>query len=103
MTMIQSLPVEIMGRVYYIKTKDNDSYVLNLAKMVNERMDEVVKATNTVDSLKVADMVSLNLADEYCKLKESYGQRIQELEAEHSRLTALIDDALGTNKSLPDA
>ena len=103
MTAYQSLPVEIMGRIYHIKVKDNDSYVLNLAKMVNERMNEVVKATNTVDSLKVADMAALNLADECCKLKEEYEERIRTLETERARLSALIENALVSTNSLPDS
>ena len=90
----ESVTVEIAGRVYQIKSKDDGSYLQNLAKMVNDRMAEVEKATRAVDSLRIADMTALNLADEYCKLKDRYEKRIQALDRERAKLQELIDNAL---------
>ena len=99
----RSVPIEIAGRVYHIKTKDDDSYAQKLAKIVNDRIREVTEATGIVDSLKVVDMASLNLADTYYRMKEEYEDRIASLEAEKSRLRELIENALNKNDSLPDA
>jgi len=96
-------PVDIAGRIYQIKAKEGEEYLQNLARMVNERMSEVVKATKAVDSLRIADMACLNLADAYCKMKADYERQIQELELERSRLKDLIDNALNNKNTLPDS
>ena len=48
-------------------------------------------------------MAALNLADECCKLKEEYEERIRTLETERARLSALIENALESTNSLPDS
>ncbi len=91
----ESVPVEVLGRTYHIKSKDHKSYIQNLAKMVHDKMVEVERATNTVDSARIAVLTALNLADEYCKLKAEYERRLDAFEREKSKLAALIDEALG--------
>ena len=99
-----TIPVEIAGRVYNIKsTKDNEEYVQNLARMVNEQIRTVVEATNAVDSLRVIDMAALNLADAFCKLQEEYEERTKSLEKERTRLRNLIEKTLNDQDALPDA
>lgn len=100
---LRSVSIEISGRIYHIKTKDDDSYIQNLARIVNEQMSEIIRATNTVDSLRVADMTALNLADEYLKLKQTYETHVLNFEQERMRLRSLVEAALGPNDSLPDA
>lgn len=95
-------PVDIAGRIYQIKAKEGDEYLQNLARMVNERMSEVARATKAVDSLRIADMAALNLADAFCKSKAEYERRIEELERERTRLQELIDNALNNKNTLPD-
>ncbi len=97
-----AIPVDIAGRIYQIKAKEGEDYLQNLARMVNERMDEVVKATKAVDSLRISDMAALNLADAYCKVKVEYEKQIRELELERARLQELIDNALINKNTLPD-
>ena len=94
MPELRTIKLVIAGRVYHIKSKDDDAYLINLAKMVNDRMREVAQSTNTVDSLRVADMAALNLADAFCKLRDEYEQRIRAMDQERDRLQSLIDNAL---------
>jgi len=102
----ESVPVEILGRIYHIRSKDNQTYIQNLAKMVHDRMVEVEKATQTVDSARIAVLTALNLADEYCKLKAEIERRLEAYEREKAKLLALVEDALNEtpqDNSLPDA
>ena len=102
---MSAIPVEIFGRVYHVRAEDDKQYVLNLAKMIHDKMTEVDRATNTIDSVRVAVLAALNLADEYCRLKKKYENRILELEAEKERLLRLVENALAEDapNTLPDA
>lgn len=90
----ETVSVSIMGRNYILRSEQDPSYVEGLAEMVHERMQAIERNTNTVDTVRVAVLASLNLADEYATMKARYEARIAELEAEQERLDGLISDAL---------
>lgn len=56
--------VEIYGQSYNLRGEGEVDYIRNLAAYVDRRMREVADATATVDSLKVAILSALNIADE---------------------------------------
>jgi cell division protein ZapA len=56
--------VEIYGQSYNLRGEGETSYLQELATYVDRRMREVAEATATVDSLKVAILAALNIADE---------------------------------------
>ena len=56
--------VEIYGQSYNLRGEGETSYLQELASCVDRRMREVAEATATVDSLKVAILAALNIADE---------------------------------------
>ncbi len=56
--------VEIFGQTYAVKAGSDPGYVEALARSVDERMKEVSRASGAVDSLRVAVLAALNLADE---------------------------------------
>ena len=99
-----TIEVIISGREYTLRTEDDPSYVRDLARMVDERLENLASASKTVDSGRLAVLAALNLADEYCRLKKEYTSRIQELEQEQARLLGLVDAALSEEElpSLPD-
>jgi len=101
----ETVTVEILGRNYTLRAQKNIDYVQSLAKIVNDKMVAVEKSTNTIDSVRVAVLAALNLADEYFTSRETYERRIQSLESERDRLRDLIQGALteGQIKTLPDA
>lgn len=90
----ESLSVEIFGRTYVLRAEKNREYVQNLARMINDRMVFVEENTKTVDSVRVAVLAALNLADDYCSQREEYERRIKALEDEKNRLRELIQGAL---------
>jgi cell division protein ZapA len=67
-----SIDVEIFGQTYKIRGEADETHILKLARYVDEKMREIVEATNTVDTLKVAILASLNIADEYLQLMKEY-------------------------------
>ena len=56
--------VEIYGQSYSLRGEGEVSYMQGLASYVDSKMREVADATATVDSLKVAILAALNIADE---------------------------------------
>ena len=97
--------VMIHGRAYQLRARDDPDYVRSLADMVDARMEAAESSTKTVDSIRLAVLAALNLADECCKIKAEYEGRIDQLERERERLEALVDSALDDHEgsSLPDA
>lgn len=56
--------VEIYGQSYNLRGEGDPQYIEDLAAYVDRKMREVGEATSTVDSLKVAILAALNIADE---------------------------------------
>jgi cell division protein ZapA (FtsZ GTPase activity inhibitor) len=56
--------VEIFGQVYSLRSDGDPSYIQSLASYVDARMRDVAKQTRAVDSLRVAILTALNIADE---------------------------------------
>jgi len=56
--------VEIYGQSYNLRGEGEAGYIQDLASYVDRKMREVSEVTATVDSLKVAILAALNIADE---------------------------------------
>jgi cell division protein ZapA len=61
--------VEIFGQTYAVKAGDDPAYVEKLAAFVDGEMKDVSRASGAVDSLRVAVLAALNLADECHRLR----------------------------------
>jgi cell division protein ZapA len=94
--------VEIFGQTYAVKAGADPAYVEKLAAFVDEQMKDVSRATGAVDSVRIAVLAALNLADECFRLRreleESQGRAAT---ADHShdervkRLARTLASALG--------
>jgi cell division protein ZapA len=63
-----SVRVEIFDQVYNLRGSDA-AYILRLAEYVDGKMRAVSSQTTTVDSVRLAVLAALNIADEYHMLK----------------------------------
>ncbi len=63
--------VEIFGQTYAVKAGADPGYVERLAVFVDEQMKDVSRASGAVDSLRVAVLAALNLADECFRLRRA--------------------------------
>jgi cell division protein ZapA len=64
-----SVSVDIYDHTYHLRAPDAD-YVKRLATTVDSKMRAVSANGNTVDSLRVAILAALNIADELVRLQE---------------------------------
>ncbi len=63
------IPVEIHGQRYPIRTSLEPDYVIRLAAYVDEKMRAAADSTPTGDTMRLAVLVALNLADELFRSK----------------------------------
>ena len=62
--------VEIFGQAYAVRGGDDPGYVEKLAAYVDEQMKEVSRTSGAVDSLRIAVLAALNIADERFRLRK---------------------------------
>jgi len=85
-----SVRVEIFDQAYNLRGSDPE-YILKLAEYVDSKMRAVAEATNTIDTVRLAVLAALNIADEYHLLKK----KLQEGGAtDYQRRAHLLADAL---------
>jgi cell division protein ZapA len=65
--------VDIFGQTYALSAGADPAYVQQLAAHVDAQMREVGKAAGAVDSLRVAVLAALNIADECFRLRGREG------------------------------
>src|SRR5215203_3141875 len=87
----QSIRVEIYNQTYNIRSDGDNDYILRLAEYVDGKMREISSGTLTVDSLKVAILAALHIADEYHQLKSQQEQTDAQLASRSAEMTEMLD------------
>jgi cell division protein ZapA len=87
--------IKVFGQTYTVKTDAEEEYIKEVAKYVNEKMEEVLKKTKTVSTLNVAILTALNIADDLIKEKEKRKALLQEIETKSKDLVEKIDVKIG--------
>ena len=89
--MKESIPVTIYGQSFVLRSDSSEDEVRRVADFVNQAIDEVVAPNRVADSLNVALLAFLNVAQAYLRLQEDQ----QALVARMNRLTLRLEDELG--------
>jgi len=93
------IEIEIFRQKYKIRVKgeEDEKYISHLTSYVDQKMKEVAVKSKSVDSLKIAVLAALNIADEYFlnqkkldQLSEVIGHMESEIESMEANL--LKDD-----------
>ena len=90
----QSIRVEIYNQTYNIRSDGDSEYLTKLADFVDSRMREISSGTLTVDSLKVAILAALHIADEFYQLKHSQAQTDAQLASRSAECAEMLDRVL---------
>ncbi len=95
-----SVRVEIFDQAYNLRGSDPD-YILKLAEYVDSKMRAVAEATNTIDTVRLAVLAALNIADEYHLLvkKRQDGGTTDYLKRAHLLSNALDEVLCETRKA----
>ena len=86
----QVTTVTIFNQTFRVRSGDNPEYVHELARYVDEKMSELAEQTLTVDTLKIAILAALNIADDYISTREELEQFERRVAESTSRLTELL-------------
>ena len=89
-----TIRVEIYNQTYNIRSDGDGSYITGLADEVDRRMREIASGTLTVDSLKVAILAALHLADELHRVKKLSEQADEQLAERSAECAILLDRIL---------
>jgi cell division protein ZapA len=90
--------VTIFGQTYHLRGVEDGAYLTELAALVDRRMREVVETTGTADTLKVALLAALNIADD--SLQAGRGRAVPRhsrdggTDERLARMITLLDEAL---------
>jgi cell division protein ZapA len=87
--------IKVFGQTYTVKTDAEEDYIQEVAKYVNEKMEEVLKKTKSVSTLNVAILTALNIADDLLREKEKRTTLLREVGAKTKDLVEKIDMKIG--------
>ena len=88
------VPVDIQGQRYPIRTSLDPEYVSRLAAFVDERMRAAADSTPTGDSLRLAVLAALNIADELFRCRDGARARDGQIAERTEELERLLDRVL---------
>src|ERR687889_1289831 len=95
-----TIRVEIYNQTYNIRSDGDTEYIIQLAEFVDSRMREISSGTLTVDSLKVAILAALHIADELHRLKRLHEQDDSQLAARSAECAEMLDRLLKVRTTL---
>lgn len=96
-TAAPPIRVEIYDQAYNLRGVDAE-YILKLAQFVDGKMRTVAEQTSTVDSLRLAVLAALNIADEYHILKKKYDLLAGEYNRRAGQLAGALDEVLAEDR-----
>jgi cell division protein ZapA len=99
-TTTPTIRVEIYNQTYNIRSDGDTEYIIQLAEFVDSRMREISSGTLTVDSLKVAILAALHIADELHRLKHLHEQADAQLATRSAECADMLDKLLKVRSSV---
>lgn len=88
-----SVRVEIFDQAYNLRGSDPE-YILKLAEYVDAKIRAVAEATNTIDTVRLAVLAALNIADEYHLLKKNKDTGATDYQKRAHLLANALDEIL---------
>jgi cell division protein ZapA len=86
--------VQIYDQIYHVGGELDQAYVTELARYVDGKMREVAEAAQTVDSLRVAVLAALAIADDLYSLRKNQEELEGSLRQRAQRCLTLVERAL---------
>jgi len=86
--------VDIAGQRYPIRSGLEPAYVAELAAYVDKKMRAAAETAPSTDTLGLAVLVAMNLADEYFRARQNESSSQGQINERALRLEQLVDEAL---------
>jgi cell division protein ZapA len=88
----QQFHIRVLGQDISVASDSGDEHVAKVVKYVNDKVDEIGQSAKTINTLKVAILVALNIADEYFKLRDQKEAIYSQMESRSEKLIHLINE-----------
>ena len=92
------ITVEIHGQQYPIRSGLDPAYVAELAAYVDDKIRAAARETPAGDTLKLAVLAALNIADEYFRGRDEERQRHDSIAVRAGELERMLDLALALDQ-----
>src|SRR5271170_79598 len=89
-----TVKIEIYDQSYNVNAEDNEEYLQELAAYVDAKMRSIAESTHMVDSLKVAVLAALNIADESFTLRKRQQEIEGPLRKRVEKCVSMVEKAL---------
>jgi cell division protein ZapA len=89
-----TVKIEIYDQSYNVNADGNEEYLKELAAFVDGKMRSIAESTRMVDSLKVAVLAALNIADETFTLRQRQREIDGPLRKRVEKCVAMVEKAL---------
>lgn len=86
--------VQIYDQEYHMRGELDPEYIRTLAQFLDAKMRSIAERTHTVDSLRVAVLAALNIADEYHQLKAKYEVATKRVDEKVDEYSEVLDRVL---------
>jgi cell division protein ZapA len=90
----QSIRVVIYDQEYFMRGDLNQEYIQKLAEYLDTKMRSIAERTRTVDTLRVAMLAALNVADEYHQMKARYDEVVHKMDEKVGQCSDALDEIL---------
>jgi cell division protein ZapA len=101
-TPSKSYKVVIYNQTYNLRSEHGPEYINELAAHVDRRMNEIARQTMTVDSLRVAILAALQIADELFQLRSELRETDSEIAERSTRYAEILDQFLRSDIIAPN-
>jgi cell division protein ZapA len=86
--------VRIFDQTYSIRAEKDPEYIARIAEFVDGRMRNIAQGTPTVDTLRVAVLAALNIADDYHQLRQKFNETDKAIGQKALALVGALDQIL---------
>jgi cell division protein ZapA len=84
--------VKILGQELSVMSDSGDEHVADVIRYVSEKVEAAGKASGTKNTLNIAILAALNIADEYLRIRGVREDVYSQLESRSEQLIHLIND-----------
>jgi cell division protein ZapA len=88
------MKIEIYDQMYNVNGEQDEEYLKELAAYVDGKMRTIAESTHMVDSLKVAVLAALNIADEMFTMRQKQQEIEGPLRKRVEKCVSLVEKAL---------
>jgi cell division protein ZapA len=84
--------INLLGQDLSVLSDSGDDHVAGVVQYLEDKVQQIRSAASSINTLNVAILVALNIADEYLKLAGTNKKMCDELASRTENLICLIDD-----------